>query len=391
MVTSSLAPLVQTGAITIQNAKASRRWRVLIVGHLAGDQLFGAERSLLDIVAAIDPAKYEVLVALPNHNDAYLRRIEKHAKQVTVFPYEWWSASRKEDPATVERFATIIRRDRVDLVHVNTITLLDPLLAAQRVSVPSIVHARELIVNDAVLAAHFGSDAVHTVCSAADYIIANSDATHKRYSQNRKSFRLYNCVEPECFEVASSLESGKLKVGLISSNLPQKGIESFVHLAIVASGRRPELEFFLIGPLNEHASSLREKVRGQSSNIHFVDYLQHPAEALRRIDVLVSLSTFAESFGRTVAEAMAAGRPVIVYRYGALPELVRDGIDGFLIPYGAHLVALERLERLLDDPSLVLEIGRRGRERAKQLFCPGVFAPQLNRIYDQILRRNLIQ
>ena len=72
---------------------------------------------------------------------------------------------------------------------------------------------------------------------------------------------------------------------------------------------------------------------------------------------------------------MAAGRPVVGYRNGALPELVRDGIDGFLIPHGAHLVALECLERLLDDPSLVLEIGRRGRERAKQLFSPGVFAP----------------
>jgi glycosyltransferase involved in cell wall biosynthesis len=62
---------------------------------------------------------------------------------------------------------------------------------------------------------------------------------------------------------------------------------------------------------------------------------------------------------------MAAGRPVIVYDMGALPELVRDGIDGFLIPYRQHLVALEHLERLMNDPSAVLEIGRKGPRKGK--------------------------
>ena len=278
-----------------QKANTSPRFRVLIVGHSAGPQLFGAERSLVDIVAAIDPANYEAFVALPNHNDAYVRRIKKHAKHVTAFPYEWWSASSRGAHETVERFANLIRHDRIDLVHANTITLLDPLVAARRVGVPSIAHARELVEDDAVLAAHFGSDAVETVCAAADYILANSEATHKQYSQNRQSIRIYNCVDRECFDLPLSLEPGKLKVGLISSNLPKKGIESFVHLAAVASSRRLELEFFLIGPLNEHASFLKEKVNGHLPNIHFVDYVQHPAEALRQIDVLLSLSTFAES------------------------------------------------------------------------------------------------
>jgi glycosyltransferase involved in cell wall biosynthesis len=358
---------------------------VLVVGHLAGNQLFGAERSLLDIVAAIDPTKFDVSVVLPNKNDAYLQRIKKHAKRITVFPYDWWSASRKEDPETIERFASLMHRDRVDLVHVNTMTLLDPLLAARRARLPSILHVRELINYDAVLAAHFGSEAVETVCSAADYIIANSDATLKHYGQGRKSFRLYNCVDRECFDVPPSLEPGKLKVGLVSSNHPKKGIEAFVELAEVASSRRLGIEFFLIGPFNEHISILRHKA-SHLSNITFVDYVPNPTEAIRRIDVLLSLSSFPESFGRTVAEAMAAGRPAVVYDIGALPELVRDGIDGFLIPYRQHLVALDHLERLFNDPSAVAEMGRKGRKRAKRLFSPSVFAPQLNRIYGRILK-----
>ena len=87
---------------------------------------------------------------------------------------------------------------------------------------------------------------------------------------------------------------------------------------------------------------------------------------------------------------MAAGRPVIVYHSGALPELVRNGIDGFLIPQGMHLSALEHLERLVDNPALVLEFGRSGRERATQLFSQRVFAHQLNQIYAQILDGRLV-
>lgn len=64
---------------------------------------------------------------------------------------------------------------------------------------------------------------------------------------------------------------------------------------------------------------------------------------------------------------MAARRPVIAYRWGAAPELVRQGTDGFLIPYLDFAKALEHLEMLADRPGLVLEMGPNGRERAKRL------------------------
>ncbi len=120
-------------------------------------------------------------------------------------------------------------------------------------------------------------------------------------------------------------------------------------------------------------------------NIRFLGYVPHSAEALRQVDVVVSLSTFAESFGRTIAEGMAASRPVIGYDFGAVPELIRHGTDGYLIPPFEHASALEHLVTLLDNPAKVLEMGRNGRERARQLFAPAVFARRLNEIYRRIV------
>ena len=368
---------------------AGRKPHVVVVGHLAGDFLYGAERSLLGILSAIDPQKYEVSCVLPRDNDEYLRAVGKHTKHITVFPYHWWSKSCPIDDEIVSRFKSVFRRGGVDIVHVNTITLMDPLLAARRLGVPSIVHARELIDRDDELAELLGgnaADVVRTICSASDFIIANSKATYRLYRKKGMSFCLYNSVDSECFDLPMGLEAGKLRVGLVSSNQPKKGIEAFVNLALTAR-RRFGLQFFVIGPRTEHADRLQKEVRSRvgPANLDFIDYVQSPAEAMRQVDVVVCLSDVAELFGRTIAEGMAAGRPVIAYKWGAMPELIRHGTDGYLIPYLDYKQALEHLETLLDYPKRRLKMGRNGRERAKQLFSPGVFTVQLNQIYRQIL------
>jgi glycosyltransferase involved in cell wall biosynthesis len=367
-----------------------RKARVVFVGHQAGDHVFGAERSLLELLAAVDRRTYDLSCVLPSGNDEYLRAIGQHTSDITVFPYQWWSNARPFDYEAVGRFEEVFRRTRADLVHVNTITLLDPLLAAKRLDVPSIVHARELVSRDEELAAHFGGDpsaVVRMIRGASDFIIANSDTTHRLYRKEGRSFRLYNSVALDRFDIPNDPEPGKLKIGIVSSNQLKKGIVHFVNLATLAARSRPDLEFVVIGPRTEHIDRLERRARSEDVpvGLRFSGYIADPVDAIRQVNVLVSFSLVAESFGRTIAEAMAARRPVIAYDWGAAPELVRHGTDGFLIPYLDFAKALKHLGVLADHPNRLSEMGRNGRERAKQLFSPAVFASQLNRIYRQVL------
>jgi glycosyltransferase involved in cell wall biosynthesis len=328
---------------------------------------------------------------LPGSGDGYVQAVAKHTTNITMFQFGWWSAARPHDPETVARFESLIQDGRVDLVHVNTITLMDPLLAARRLDVPSIVHARELVSHDEGLAALFGDDAsaiVRSIRAAADFILANSGATHRLYGRGDRSFRLYNCVDVDHFNLPNDPEPGTLKVGIISSNHPKKGIEQFVDLAMMAARRRPQLEFLVFGPHNEYTERLEQRVRndGAGANVHFAGYVADPVEAIRQVNVVVSLSLVAESFGRTIAEALAARRPVIAYRWGAVPELVRHGRDGFLLPYLDVARALEHLGTLADHPDRLREMGRNGRERAEQMFSPRVFASRLNGIYAHVIK-----
>jgi glycosyltransferase involved in cell wall biosynthesis len=372
------------------SAARARKPHVMVVGHSVTDDLFGAERSLLDVLAAVDRGTFDLSCVLPGGNGDYLRSVAECTKNITVPPYRWWSRERAFDEATVSRFESLFRSERVDLVHVNTMTLMDPLLAARRLELPGILHTRELLDQDRELAALFGDDAaavLERIVTASDFIIANSDSTYRLYHKEGRSFRLYNRVDVDGFDLPNHLEPGKLKVGIISSNLPKKGIESFFDLAVMASRRRPELEFHAIGPRTGHIVRLEQRLRAETGpvNLQFPGYVANSVDAVRQVNVVVSLPLVAESFGRTIAEAMAARRPVVAYDSGAAPELVRHGKDGFLVRQPDLPKALEHLETLADHPDLVVEMGRNGRERARQLFAPDVFATQLNGIYGRVM------
>lgn len=69
-----------------------------------------------------------------------------------------------------------------------------------------------------------------------------------------------------------------------------------------------------------------------------------------------------ESFGIALVEAMAAGLPVVAFAVGGIPEVVRDGQDGYLVPYGEVDTMAERIIELLRSPVRRQEMGRMGRQ-----------------------------
>ena len=59
---------------------------VMIVGHLAGEQVFGAERSLLDLLAAVDRERHILSCVLPGRSEAYVQAVARYTTNITVFP-----------------------------------------------------------------------------------------------------------------------------------------------------------------------------------------------------------------------------------------------------------------------------------------------------------------
>lgn len=362
------------------------RRRVLIAAHDLSDKLFGAENSLIDLVAVIDSGQFDVFVTFPRRNDRVFAMIEEQVQGICVFPYSWWHKDRPFDLHAVARFEEICRTQAIDLVHANTIMLNDPLIAAQRAGIPAIVHVRELISSDSDLAAQLRAspdEIVAQVCQNATYVLANSATTLASYPCGEHGGFLYNSIDPYAFDFENRIDPAAITVGLVSSNLPKKGVADFVEVARRAEERFPMLRFHLVGPRNESIERLQTE--SPPRNLKFRDYVSHPPMAYRDLNIVLNLSHFAESFGRTVAEAMTARRPVIAYRYGALPELLSDGVTGFLVPFRDIDAILDRLSFFADDPDKILLFGERAREDALKRFSPELFSSKLRALYTRLI------
>jgi glycosyltransferase involved in cell wall biosynthesis len=146
--------------------------------------------------------------------------------------------------------------------------------------------------------------------------------------------------------------------------VPGKGVldllEAFGRLAPMIPGSRLRL----IGQERHarYADRLRAHVRaaGLEGRVAFVGQLPQAdlARHMARAAVLV-LPSHSEGLGRVVLEAMATGAPVVTTRAGALPEIVEDGVTGFLVPVGDVAALAERLAWVLRHPEAARDMGQR--------------------------------
>lgn len=103
---------------------------------------------------------------------------------------------------------------------------------------------------------------------------------------------------------------------------------------------------------------------------------------------LFLLPSSQESFGLAALEAMAYGVPVIASKVGGLPEVVQDGITGYLAPCGdLNAMAAHALE-ILTQPELAQRLGEAGKKRAEKLFSTAKIVPQYEAYYEKILRES---
>lgn len=372
---SSYSKKLQTVRFDGRLSKKEGRPTLLVCGHVAGHQLFGGERSFLDVVQTLSGMDVNVVTALPSANNAdYIDRLRNVSFAVYALPYKQWIADRVPDEYFISSFMDIIAAENVTVLYANTIVHLEALIAAERMQRTRVVHVRELITLDHYLAERIGKppqEIIETVFRRSDHIIANSDASYRLFHRAGRTFRVPNAVDVDELNLDLDLTPGKpIRFGIVSSNIPTKGLSDFLEVARQCQDRGVAAQFVVVGPQNSHTKDY-QRAGAVPGNVQLLGYRESSKSAMMELDVLVSTSLFAESFGRTVAEAMACRRPVIGYEWGALPELVEHGETGFLATYRDTKGVADFVAKLASDPDRILEMGLKGRKRVESMFSYG--------------------
>ena len=359
---------------------------VLLCAHEVNAHMFGGERSFIDMLDALGQMRLNIYVAVPKEgNPDYIELLRSKSCGLFAFPYGQWTKNRGPDETSIEDFTHIIEQCNISLVYCNTIVLVDPLIAARRAGRVTAIHARELIDHDEHLCNRMGMDAkgiIDRILQQTDYVIANSAATQKLFERSKRSFHAPNVAKVDALDMANVVQD-RIVFGIVSSNIPKKGIADFVEVARRAESAAPNAFFRVIGPENDYVAEL--KAAGLPGNLEFAGYADTPAEAMAQLNVVLALSHFAESFGRTVAEAQAARRPVIAYRWGAVPELIDDNQSGFLVDYKDIDAVVARVVTLCQDPDRIATMGDAGREKILRQFAPVVLRNNLRHALSTML------
>lgn len=176
----------------------------------------------------------------------------------------------------------------------------------------------------------------------------------------------------------------RLVVVQVSWIIPEKGIDTLLEAARLILERRDDVHFLIVGEGAYRAQYMRlAEQRGIARHVTWTGLVQDPFQegVYSAADVVCQVSRWQELFGYTIAEAMASNKPVVATRVGGIPEVVQDGVTGFVVPPEDPAQVAQGIVRLLENRALREEMGRAGRSAVESKFNLHRNVPQLLELY----------
>jgi glycosyltransferase involved in cell wall biosynthesis len=363
----------------------SERAPVRIVQLSTMRDYYGGEVCLVNLARGLLARGHEVTCIV--RPDGWLASVlPRHGVPTRELPLVDWY-----EPVSIARLGAWLRRERVDIVHTHTprdwfiaatATVGGPALnVATRHLLRPVTHpglkrpflrrlSAMIAVSDAV---RRGVETARLVAPGCLATIPNGVALSGP-GQRLGPLRAREQLGPE-----------DLVVGCVARLSPEKGVADLLRAVARLRPRWPRLTVLIVGDApvaSGHPQELRRLAvsLGLGSAVRFCGYQPDAGNLCAEFDIQVVCS-LAEPCGLATLEAMAQGRPVVATASGGSPELVDDGIEGFLVPPRDPERLANRLDCLLDSPGLRREMGRRGRDRAQRDFGLDLMVERTEAVY----------
>ena len=342
------------------------RIKICYLSESAGDW-GGASRVLFTNLKQLDKERFEPLVLLPGEGPIVpdLRR--------WGVGYRFWQGFTEPGDLKVYlrrlwAFYRLLRHEHIDLVHANHAYWRPAeILAARLARVPVITHY------------HVVMEQAGPFIRLSSLIIANSAFTASASEPKQVPKKvIHNPVELDKFDRGRSIrgELGLSETDTVIAFIGQikkiKGVDLCIEMAQRLSLKTSAVKFLIAGKCKDGPDGYREaELLAQIGNHPDIIYLGRRDDVeniYHSADIIVMPSRWDEPFGLVTIEAGLCRKPIVATRVGGIPEIIDDGVTGFLVERDDLEGLVTRVRQLITDPALRQRMGEAARSKVEREF-----------------------
>jgi len=359
---------------------------------------------MLDIIENINKADFEIFVCYkPEYAEWGQYEIESILKaEAKILPLRGREIF---DVKGFLDFYRVVKKEKIDIVH-----CWDVLGVPARI-IGTVLGAKIVVVlANPPPARNFGISKKHYWINKATSILVDgfvtcSNEVLKKYQRQKPICMngklqsvIYNCVDvPDLDTSAKSLLKIRRKYNLDPSDMiitnigyfnEQKAQCDILRAFKTVVENKPDVRLIIVGwgRLEAELKGLARKLE-LNTKVLFTGRLEKPAifEILSITDLFV-LSSHWEGFGIVLAEAMAAGKPVISTDTDGGREVVVDGETGLIVPVNSPEIMGDKILHVMGKPKMMAAMGEKGKERVKTFFNIQNYISGYENFYNELLR-----
>jgi glycosyltransferase involved in cell wall biosynthesis len=385
--------LVQPVTATVPE---TAREPIRLLKFLAFLAIGGSERQVLNIRAGLDSSRFDL------HMGCFGCLNEQIAVDLSGTPIEMYKIGKLYGVRAIKecfRLASYLRQHRIDIVHAyNFYANVFALPAARLAKVPVVLAS----IRDTGENLTARQRAVNKIfCGLADRIVVNAEAIKRvlvedGYQANRIAVIPNGIVCPPLRSTGDralhhefGLLANDVLIGVVSRIARGKGLEYLLEAAPEVVSRIPLAKFLIIGD-NSFNPEYREELKRQTVKLGLQNHVIFTGFRLDVPNILSSLAvsvlpSLNEGLSNSLLESMAAAVPVVATDVGGNPEVVVDGVTGFLVPARNPGALAEAICRVLRTPGMGQAFGQAGRRRVLEHFSNERMIRNVERLYGELL------
>ncbi|MFH1259807.1 MAG: glycosyltransferase family 4 protein [Elusimicrobiota bacterium] len=202
-----------------------------------------------------------------------------------------------------------------------------------------------------------------------------------------KIVTIYQGIDTGKFS-STAVPVSPVRIGMVGRLDPVKGHRDFLLAAAEIKKTLPTAKFIIAGEEKNIKTAELKNLAGTlgvGQKITFVGYHPNIAQLMNTCSIGVISSLGSEAVSRALLEWMACARPVVATAVGCIPEIIKEGENGFVVPPGNSQLLAKKILSLLKNPALARTIGQKNRLLVEQKFSQNIFIKNTADLYQRIV------